>query len=215
MKTKLFLITVILSLFSLYAIAQKDSRARQILDKTAATIDNNHGIEIKFDITSTINKQKQNKIQGCIYIKNNKFLLQLPSNTTWFDGKTQWTYLPANEEVNISNPTPEELQSINPYSFIYLYKKGYNYQYAGSKICNGKKSSEIKLTAQSPKNDIQTVVLYVDNHNYQPIFIKIEDKNKNCNMINVLSIKKDINLRDNQFVFNKKQYPNAEIIDLR
>ena len=43
----------------------------------------------------------------------------------------------------------------------------------------------------------------------------MEDKNKNCNTINVLSIKKDINLRDNQFVFNKAQYPNAEIIDLR
>ena len=215
MKTKFILITMLLCIFSSFAEAQKDVKARELLDKTAAIIDSEKGVEIKFDIASIVNKQQQNKIQGCISIKKNKFFLQLPSSKTWFDGKTQWTYLPENEEVNLSTPTPEELQSINPYSFIYLYKNGYNYQYAGSKKYNGKNVLEIKLKAQSPNNTIQTVILYVNNYNYQPIYIKMEDKNKNCNTINVLSIKKDINLRDNQFVFNKAQYPNAEIIDLR
>ncbi len=210
-----FIFIIILCIFSSYAKAQKDAKARQILDKTAAIIDNGKGVEIKFDITGSVNKQQQNKIQGRISIKKNKFFLQLPSSITWFDGKTQWTYLPENEEVNLSNPTPEELQSINPYSFIYLYKNGYDYQYVGSKKYNGENTSEIKLTAQSPNKDIQTVVLYVNNYNNQPILIKIKDKNKNCDIINVLSIKKDIILHDSQFIFNKNLYPNAEIIDLR
>ena len=36
-----------------------------------------------------------------------------------------------------------ELYKDNPYSFIYLYKNGYNYQYTGSKKYNGKNISEI------------------------------------------------------------------------
>lgn len=33
-----------------------------------------------------------------------------------------------NDEVNVSNPTQEELQQINPYTFLYMYQKGFSYK---------------------------------------------------------------------------------------
>lgn len=43
----------------------------------------------------------------------------------WFDGKTQWTYVRQNDEVNVNTPSAADLQAINPYNFIYMYKQGY------------------------------------------------------------------------------------------
>ena len=51
-----------------------------------------------------------------------------PDMITWYNGETQWSYMKANDEVNVSVPTPEEQQSMNPYTFVNLYKEGYHYQ---------------------------------------------------------------------------------------
>ncbi len=41
------------------------------------------------------------------------------------NGKTQWTYLKKTNEVNVSNPTQAQQMSMNPYTFINIYKTGY------------------------------------------------------------------------------------------
>ena len=61
-------------------------------------------------------------------LKGNRFYLNSGGIQSWFDGTTQWSYLESSEEVNVSNPTPEELQTINPYALLSIYKSGYNYK---------------------------------------------------------------------------------------
>ena len=75
-----------------------------ILDKTAAAFRQAQAVSITFGGTQ----------EGTLLLKGNKFHLNTGDVETWFDGKTQWSYLRQNEEVNVSTPTPEELQSINP-----------------------------------------------------------------------------------------------------
>ena len=55
---------------------------------------------------------------GTLLLKGNQFYLNSGGIQSWFDGKTQWSYLESSEEVNVSNPTPEELQTINPYALL-------------------------------------------------------------------------------------------------
>ena len=62
---------------------------------------------------------------GTIQLKGEKFVLKASEVITWFDGKTQWSYVVRNDEVNVSNPTQEELQQINPYTFLYMYQKDF------------------------------------------------------------------------------------------
>ena len=132
---------------------------------------------------------------------------------SWFDGKTQWSYLESSEEVNVSNPTPEELQTINPYALLSIYKNGYNYKYAGTKSCNGKQGFEVILTPEN-KQDITSITLFVS-QTYQPLYIKVEQNNKSANEIIVTSYQTNQPLDNTTFKFDKKKFPNAEVIDLR
>lgn len=201
MRRLLLLITI--SAFSLSLFSQNDRQAKQILDKTFSAISSSNGIRLTFKGTQS----------GELLMKKNKFYLNSNEIDTWFDGKTQWSYVAGNEEVNVSAPTSEDLQSVNPYYLLSSYKKGFNYKYVGQKTINGKKVNEVVLTPQRRDNISSITILITTNS--QPLMIKVKDRNNRENTFQVTSYNNRLNLNDSQFRFNKNKYPNAEVIDLR
>ena len=120
---KKVLLLVCLSMFVFNATkAQKDNDARKVLDKTAAIVGNKGGALANFKLSNG----KLGAISGTISIKGNKFYARTSKATVWFNGKTQWSYLPSTNEVNVSNPNQSQQAAMNPYTFINMYKSGYN-----------------------------------------------------------------------------------------
>ena len=98
----------ILALLSLMmALPLSAQTAKQVLDKAAANVSAKSGAKASFSI-----KGDQFNTSGTIAIKGRKFQATTPQATIWFDGKTQWTYMKKNEEVNVANPTDAELATI-------------------------------------------------------------------------------------------------------
>ena len=199
---KLYVLALALCL-SVAAFAQKDRQAREVLDKTALALTRAGGVRATFSGTS----------DGTLLLKGDKFYLNSGGVQSWFDGKTQWSYLESSGEVNISNPTPEELQTINPYALLSLYKQGYNYRYAGLKNRNGKQGYEVVLTPEKPQ-DIASVTLFVSRA-YEPLYIKVEQSNHSSTEITVTSYQTRQSPDDAAFRFDKKKFPGVEVIDLR
>ena len=77
--------------------AQNATQARKILDKTASIIGRKGGAVANFSISG-----KYGNSSGTIAIKGNKFNAKTPQAIVWYDGKTQWTYMKKNQEVNVS-----------------------------------------------------------------------------------------------------------------
>ena len=178
--------------------------AKSILDKAAATVSNPGGVQAKFQMRS----KQFGSTSGNIYIKGKKFHAVTPQATVWFDGKTQWTYMKQNDEVNVSNPTEEELQAINPYNFINIYKKGFK---LSSKTVNN--SYEVHLKATNKKRNIQEMYIIVDKNSYRPTHVKMLQNGQWSVLI--ISGLKTTTLNDGIFQFNTKDFPQAEVIDLR
>ena len=178
--------------------------AKSILDKAAATVSNPNGVQAKFEMH---NKQFGDT-SGSISIKGKKFHASTPQAIIWFDGKTQWTYMKQNDEVNVRNPSEAELQAINPYNFINIYKKGFK---LSAKEVNN--SYEVHLKATDKKRKIQEMYIIVDQNSYRPTHIKMQQNGKWSVLI--ISGLKATNLSDGLFQFNAKDFPQAEIIDLR
>lgn len=206
---------LLLALFSLSVFAQKDAQAKNVLDKTSATLSKSGGIKAQFSIKTT-NKAGANvgQTSGSIQLKGNKFLLKTDGTTTWFDGKTQWSYVNGSEEVNVSNPDNDELQSMNPYALLYMYKSGFNYKYKGAKSVGGKQIYDILLTPEK-KTNINQIELFIAKNNYQPVRIIVTQKDKSKSEVIVSNYTSGQSYNDSLFKFDKKKYPKAEIIDLR
>ena len=182
--------------------AQTDAKAAEVLDKVLEDLSDN-GIRADFEGSET----------GFLLLKGEKFYLNNGNVQSWYDGKTQWSYVADTEEVNISHPTLEELQGINPYLILMRYKTDFNYTYKGSQTRNGVKGHEIVLT---PKHSEQSEVIRVFiSKTYHPLAMKMEQNGQTLSEINVTSYRTDQKLEDGMFRFNKSLFPNAEIIDMR
>ncbi len=214
-RTIIFLL--IFTVLPLGIIAQKDAKAKDILDKSAATYQSAGGVFASFTLNVKNVKQKiSESFEGSILMKSNKFYLSTPDTETWFDGKTQWTYMKSSDEVNISEPSDEELQMINPVAIFSIYQKGFNYKYTGEKKdIKGNAVSEIELTPQTKKSDISKIIIQIGKSSNLPTSISIINKSQINNNIYINRYQTNMLLIDEVFVFNKKNYPKAEVIDLR
>ena len=191
-------------LFGLFAITPLSAQtARQVLDKTAAVVANKSGAQASF-----VMKGGNINTSGTIAIKGRKFQATTPQATVWFDGKTQWTYVKQNEEVNVANPSEAELQAINPYTFIYMYKNGYK-----PTMTKKGASYEVHLKATDKKRSIQEMYVVVNAKSYAPSQIRMLRKG-GWTTIDISNFKK-AKLADGAFQFNSKDFPHAEVIDLR
>lgn len=202
MITRIYILILVVCL-SLSTFAQKDSKAKEILDNTSTALKQAGGIRASFNGSAS----------GTLLLKGEKFYLNSHGIQTWFDGKTQWSYIEDSEEVNITSPNPEELQGINPYALLTIYKSGYNYKYAGLKSRNGKQGYEVVLTPEK-KQDVTSIMLVVSK-TYQPLYIKVEQDSQPANEFIVTSYQTGQTLDDATFRFDKRKFPNAEVIDLR
>lgn len=200
MKKLLLLFTCFFALLT--SNAQDNRIAEKILDKVSVFLSNPEGVRI--DFTGSEN--------GYLIMKGEKFYLNNQSIQSWYDGKTQWSYLTDNEEVNISSPTKEEIQAISPYHLLKRYKSDYIYIYIGQSKRKGKLVHEINLTSKSDIiNDIKLII----SDDNKPVAILFYRNNKLMSEVNITSLQTDSKIDDKLFRFDKTKYPQVEIIDLR
>lgn len=187
-----------------------------ILDKAATAYEDANGILASFALNTRSAVQNMSEsLEGTIHMKGDKFKLITPDMITWFDGKTQWTYVERNDEVNVSTPSGDELQFTNPAMLLRVYKKGFTPKYIGeSTAANGKAAYDIQLTPKK-KGDIISVELQIEKFSGYPVKIRIEAKNGISNTIHISDLKTGVNQSDDFFVFKESEYPDAEVIDLR
>lgn len=182
------------------AIAQN---ARQILDKTARVITSGGGATANFTI-----RGDHISSQGTILLKGNKFCAKTSMATIWYNGKTQWTYMKKTNEVNISIPDETKQAQMNPYKFITIYKTGYDMS-----LKKAKDSYIVHLTAQNKQRGIQELYVTINKSNYKPSLIRMK---QGAQWITItISNMSNRPLSDGLFNFPSKDYPKAEIIDLR
>jgi len=213
---KKIIITLIACIgFFTFATAQKDTKAKELLDKSSAALAQAGDMYAYFTLTikDGLNKTSQS-FDGTIQMKGNKFKIDTPDRNIYFDGKTQWVYDKSYEEVTISEPTGEEIQALNPKLIFSVYKNNSNLKYVGAKTdIKMRKVQEVSIFPK--KGEITQINVQINNADYFPVMFHIFYKNKIENIIYINKYQTNQNFSDDLFVFDKKQFPNAEIIDLR
>lgn len=210
MRIVRFLFAVWMCCLALPAWTQQ-ADAKDVLDRTAAAFRKAGGVKIAFSIRAAGRNTK-----GAISLKGDKFLLETEGMTTWFDGHTQWSYLASSDEVNVSEPTLEELQSINPYAWLSIYNKDYRLKLAKIGTPQDDTVYKVVMTATKRSQEMQCLILYVEKETLRPLKISMVQRgSKDAAVVFINAYETGKAYPDPLFVFDKKAHPTAEVIDLR
>lgn len=201
------ILTLIIGLLASVAAMQAQQTADGLLQQIASKLTQPKQVEANYAISGS-----GGSASGSVLLSGSRFRMTSPQLVTWFDGKTQWTYAVAQQEVNITEPTAEELQQVNPLLIINSFRR--NYTAHIDKAPAGTK--RVKLKAKSAKAGIQQAVVTVNATTLLPQEIQVTMSNRQTLTIKISGIKTSAKApAASAFTFNRKAYPKVEVVDLR
>ena len=192
---------------------QAETNGKKVLDNAAAKIKKSGDVKAEFTATTFAGTAEQGSTSGTMLLQGKKFQLNTPEMITWYDGKQEWCYVPETDEVNLIIPTEKEMQAVNPYAFLNLYKKGYNITMREATL-RGKPTYEVHLLAQDASYPAQEIYVDVSQSDYALMCIRVR-QDKDWHRISIHSFQGGQKFKDSDFVFPKEKYPTAELVDLR
>ena len=178
------------------------------LDKVVEKFRRSGDLSANFTLTlyNALN-EPVDKQTGTIKLAGNKFYWKTPSMTVWYNGQLQWAYVASTQEVNLTEPTADEVASINPYILINTYKQNFTVKALKSK------NSQLRVAELTPKKKGTNIELNASSWTPQSFQLYYSDRTRSTIVLSKYTAGQ--NFPDATFVFDKKQYPNAEVIDLR
>ena len=203
MKRFTVILFAILSLFSLSA----EESATALMERVSAKFQAAKSVTASYSLTSS-----GESLSGTLTVSGNKYTVTSQALSTWFDGKTQWSYSPAAREVNITEPTVEEQRQVNPFAIITSVNKLYTASYDGA--ANGR-NRKVVLTPKNRKSDITRIVITIDTNTLFPSVISITDRKKRATVIKVSKVSIGGSLPMSTFTWDSKKYRGVEVVDLR
>ena len=207
-------IVTILFLFCVFVVSGIAQNAETILDNAANVYEQSNGLFVQFSINIQTEKQGfSESFEGTIQMREDKFVLVTPDTRNWYDGKTMWTLM--TDEVNLTTPSGDDLQLINPMYLFRTYKRGFNYSLTGeSTTDNGRTAYDVQLTSKG-RSDIEKIEVQIEKTSSLPARMTVYMKNGIRSLIRISKIQTGINQPDSFFVFDPKDYPDVMEIDLR
>jgi len=195
------------------ANAQNDQEAIKILDKFADDALKAPSVSMKFKLV-TINQtdNTNDSLEGSVILNKDKYKLDLPDNTVWFNGETSWSYLTAEKEVTITKADKKDNTFQSRPSLIFsMYKKGYK-----SRLIEEKSDSYIiDLYPEDIKSELLRVRLSIGKTLFNLISLEYKRKDGVVSTLHVNEYDLRVKPSPDTFVFQAGKYKDAEVIDMR
>ena len=215
-----FLIFLIALVSASFALAQTEDitakKAKEILRKVSAKFKSFKSLKATFVITIENQKDKSSDVQkGTIQLKGDKYRLNVAQQDIVSDGKTVWTYMKDANEIQVNNVT-KDTNAITPANFLTLYEKGFLFKFIGEEKDKGMVYQLVELVPVDPKKkSVVKVKLKISKKDQLVYSARLIDRSGTVITYNVEKFMPEAASSDSIFTFNTKNYPGAEVIDLR
>lgn len=194
------------------SMGSSDPEAKKILDAVSAKFKTFKSVQSKFTlkIENSSNKIMGTK-SGTVYMKGTKYRINVTGQEIFCDGSNVWTVDKAAKEITINKLDPSN-NTITPQKlFTNFYDKDFLYKLNS----DAKGVQEIELTPIDKSKLFHKVIVYINKATQTITSTKVFEKAGNRYTYTVSGMDTKSVIPDTQFVFNQKNYPGMEIVDLR
>ena len=198
------------------SLGKSDPDAKKILDNVSAKFKSYKSVVANFTLKIENSAGKvQGTKSGVVYMKGSKYRVNISGQEIYSDGSNIWTYDKSANEVQLTKFDPSA-NTITPQKmFTNFYDKDFLYK-LNSEVKQGNKIiQEIELTPVDKTKTFFKVLVDIDKVSKNIVSTKVFEKNGNRYVYVITNMKTNTNVPENLFVFDAKNYPKVEVIDLR
>lgn len=198
------------------ALGKNDLDAKKILDAVSLKFKSFKTVAARFNlkIENAAGKVQGSKT-GSVTLKGTKYRISVTGQEIFFDGTTIWTYDKSGNEVQITK-FDGSVNTITPQKlFTNFYDKDFLYKLNGETVSAGKTLQEIELTPVDKTKPFFKVLVDIDKRSQTIVSTKVFEKNGNRYTYAITSMKTNVPVADDMFVFDAGKFPNVEVVDLR
>lgn len=197
--------------FCIYpASAQDDKKAAAILDAMSKRYQALSSYKVTFTYAAGGRPAK-----GEATVKGEKFRLKMADQEILNDGKVMATFLKESNEITLQEYDPEEIGDLSPTRIYLAYKKGYKNTFIGETKANGRTYENVRLTPASSSSPVNRIELTIDKDDKSIKGWKIFAKGNETTSFEVTDFRINPTVNDGEFAFAGKNFPGAEVVDLR
>jgi len=211
----------VFSFFALFCIyGQDDAYSQKIIDDMVAKFKTYSSVSLNFSANITLQDRSETEQEGTIWLKNNKYKLEISDDVIYYDGSKIYHYMPKVKEVTINKPDPEDdsedFQLLNPSSYFNLSSKSFKSKLIKESTQDNRKVYEIDLYPVQIKNANYTRIrIMIEKSTLQMVYLKaILNDGTHYTLSFKPYNKPQPVLRDSFFTFNIIEHPGVEVIDL-
>lgn len=209
-------LVLLLVFASMGTYAQSDAKARAILADVSKKFRSYDVVKADFSFNYHNRQSNQRETYtGTLFVqsKQNKYKVTLPQQEVISDGKSQWTYLKEDKEVQVSE-IDNSADALNPAQIFTLYEKGFKYVLTGESRANGKTYQNIELAPHATRS-FSKIKLTIDKAAKSISSFAVYDKNGSIYTYTIKSLVPNVKVPATLFTFDKSKYPGVEVVDLR
>lgn len=209
---KKILITLCAILLAGTATLYAKEDPRKILDEAVNKLHTQGGVTAQFTITNFKGTKEIGSTQGHMTMLDQLYTLTTPEFVSWFDGETQWTLNKTSNEVNVTKPSTKELRKSSPAALMMAYKNGYRLSLKNTKL-RGKDVWEITMDAINGNSRPERIQVSLGK-DYTPMCLRVRNNGDWMRFtITQYIVGQTFDIKS--FQFQKKDFPDVDVVDLR
>lgn len=203
-KTIISFAIILLSALSPVVAAEN---ADVLLEKVAKNVSSAPSISADY----TLSMPGQGSTSGNLLLSGQRFAMTSADVAMWYDGTTLWSLVKADAEVNVSEPTADELLTVNPFIIINAFRKSYS----AAMVSASGSIKKIRLTAKSKNADIRTALVSVNTATDLPTQVTLTMASGQALTIRITGAAIGKAQPISMFRFQSKKHPGVAVNDLR
>jgi outer membrane lipoprotein carrier protein len=209
-----FLIFFFLFIGVQLSMGQAKKNSEEILKQVSESTKTYSTIKVHFTYNMDNPSAKVHESEsGVLLVKGDNYRLDIAGQRVISDSKTSYTYITDANEVQINSVEDNE-NALTPNKLLTSYGEDYKSRLVNEITRDGRTQYIIELKPTTQKS-FTTVELSIDKELYRIMRIAIQDNSGNTFTYLVNKFETNVAVKEADFIFNAKDYPGVEVIDMR
>jgi outer membrane lipoprotein-sorting protein len=196
---------------------KSDVKAKALLERMKKMYDIAGTLQADFSLLVELGNKKQNEEKGKIYLKGEKYRVEMSDQNYISDATTRWVHLKNNKEVQIGDAKEDNEDALTPADLMKIYESPHLiYAIVGEGVESGKAVTLIEFKPlKGHYDEYSKFRAAIDKTTAQLVSLKVFGKDAMVYTFKFTNTLSNSKIADTLFSFDKTKFPGVQVVDLR